>query len=82
MSAYPQTWVTNENPPRLLNVKGVSGIDPDCLVAEVIGEPKLGPLWIVEASGHVCGIDGGIKAMRCANILEAGRSALQQEPRP
>lgn len=67
MSAYPQTWVTNEIPPRLLNVKGVALIDPDCLVAEVIGEPKHRPLWIVEASGYVCGIDGDIKAMRCAN---------------
>lgn len=66
MSDYPQTWVTNENPPRLLSVKGVSLVDPDCLVAEVINVPELSSLWIIEHNGRVVGLEGNIRAMRCA----------------
>ncbi|WP_191126147.1 hypothetical protein [Mesorhizobium sp. B2-1-2] len=62
--AYPQTWVTNETPPRLLSVKGVALMDPDCLVAHVVGSDH-GPLWIVEYDGHVIGLDGNIKAIQC-----------------
>jgi hypothetical protein len=55
--------------PRLLLVKGVSLVAPDCLVAEIIGEPDHGPLWIEEPSNVVIGIEGApclsVKAMRC-----------------
>ena len=50
-----QQWETKETPPRVLTVAGRSGIDPDVLVAYLDGDSK--PYWIVEASGHVCGLD-------------------------
>jgi len=61
---FPQTWVTNEIPPRMLKVKGVALMDRDCLVAEIIGE-KHGPLWVVEHSGYVIGIGAEVYAIPC-----------------
>jgi len=55
-----EVWRTKENKPRRLNVMGVSGIDPDCLVAYL--ENSNNPLWIVESSGYVCGL--GVYAHR------------------
>lgn len=41
----PKIWISDENPPRVLFVKGRSGIDPDCLVA--IPEGETDSVWIV-----------------------------------
>jgi hypothetical protein len=49
-----ELWITDECPARVLVVRGVSVIDPDCLVAYLEGIDK--PLWIVENSGCVCGL--------------------------
>jgi hypothetical protein len=54
VSDFPQTWVTNENPPRKLIVKGVALVDPDCLVAHFEGERKA--YWLIEHSGYVVGL--------------------------
>jgi hypothetical protein len=43
----PRIWVSIETPPRVLFVKGRSGIDPDCLVAFAESAPD-DPLWIVD----------------------------------
>jgi len=57
-----EIWLTNEDPPRRLLVKGISAIDPDCLVAHFEGTTN--PLWIVKSSGYVCGVGGNIYAHR------------------
>lgn len=54
--AFPQVWITDEVPARALIVKGWSAIDCDCLVAYLEGSSD--PLWIVESSGYVCGLNG------------------------
>lgn len=43
-----EIWVTLEEEPRRLIVKGRSAIDSDCLVAHLEGDEK--PLWIVQNS--------------------------------
>lgn len=57
---FPQTWVTNEVPQRILTVKGYSALDQDCLVAKDEGTGK--SHWIVESSGAVCGLPIGVRA--------------------
>ena len=42
---FPRRWMTAEEPPRRLTAKGVSGVDPDCLVAYLDGDDH--PLWMV-----------------------------------
>jgi hypothetical protein len=49
-----QTWITLEQVPRRLTVKGRAQMDPDCLVAYIEGSAE--PLWIV---------DDGAKTDRC-----------------
>lgn len=54
------TWVTDEDPPRRMTVRGTSAIDPDVLVAEFEDGSKScnggKTFWIVKHSGYVCGI--------------------------
>jgi hypothetical protein len=49
-----EIWRTREPIPRKLEVKGISAVDPDCLVAYLDGQGR--PLWIVESSGLVVGL--------------------------
>lgn len=49
-----EIWRTLEPIPRKLEVKGISAVDPDCLVAYLDQDNR--PLWIVESSGLVCGL--------------------------
>lgn len=51
-----EIWHTIETSPRRLIVSGIAAIDPDCLVA-YLDEADAKPLWIVEASGYVCGLE-------------------------
>jgi hypothetical protein len=44
--AAGQIWITLEDTPRRLIVRGRSAIDPDCIVANLEGDEK--PLWIVQ----------------------------------
>jgi hypothetical protein len=59
----PKLWLTEETPPRVLEVKGRSAVDPDCLVATVMGQEWVRGLWIVHDGAaepkrcYVCGID-------------------------
>jgi len=62
LSKTVEVWRTDEQPPRRLDVLGISAIDPDCLVALLEGSDK--PLWIVEHSGAVCGLGDGVYAHR------------------
>jgi len=52
------TWMTIEETPRRLTVKGPSAIDSDCLVAYEDGSDR--PLWIVlgtKPDCFVCGLN-------------------------
>ena len=53
------TWMTLEEMPRKLTVKGRSAIDPDVLVAYLDGDAA--PYWIVDNGSidrcYVCGLD-------------------------
>lgn len=53
MAKYPQTWITDETPARVLIVKGRSALDWDCLVA-FAHDDATNPLWVIEHSGYVC----------------------------
>lgn len=65
----PKIWVSVETPPRVLFVKGRSGIDPDCLVAFAENEPDKS-LWIVDGGSanydkpdyYVCDKGEGFRA--------------------
>ena len=45
-------WVTLEDKPRRLIVRGRALIDPDCLVAHLEGEPAES-FWIVDGGGKI-----------------------------
>lgn len=45
---FPCIWLTDEEPPRKLTVRGSSAIDPDVWVAEVEGEER--SAWIIKHS--------------------------------
>lgn len=72
----PRLWVSDETPPRVLFVKGRSGIDPDCLVAHA--ENDTHPLWIVDdgcekydkPDYYVCSGKGGFRARPVLNRKE------------
>jgi len=54
VSKFPQIWITDETPARVLIVAGESWVDPDCLVARFEGTEKA--TWIVQPGGYVCGV--------------------------
>lgn len=63
-------WITDEVPPRVLFVKGVSGLDPDVLVAfEENHKPDQRCFWLIN-NGHltenvfVCGAGEGARARK------------------
>jgi hypothetical protein len=70
--SYPAEFLTVEDKPRRLVVKGRSAIDPDVVVAYAEGSAD--PLWIVcdeisfdrHQSYAVCGLGDGIRAIYLA----------------
>lgn len=65
-------FYTTEDPPRPLNIRGRSGIDPDVLVADNPDGGKV--LWIIDGGDrkkilcHVCGVD--YRAIRFPDATE------------
>jgi hypothetical protein len=71
MAEYPQTWMTDENPARVLFVRGRNSWDPDVLVAYADSADKE-PLWIVDHRPKPCPVIG-LPKKSCGDFVRATR---------